>query len=654
VVYALSAGAHQKKTTTPVDASDRKFYIQASEKSGDKKIIKDFDAALTAQRPKTPATSTSSTTPPAGTTSASLNPSSGTPPPPRVTPERAQDPSDQKFYNMAADRLNRANDLDVKAGQLHRDSDVLATASPYAAQAMRQEARELEREANGLRRTHVDGKGDLGGTGTSEIRKPFEVSGANQADIGRAVNERALQDTADDGQIQRDEFEVVELENGKYIVVLPGVIDLSDKVQFKGTPPFVEKPHFGWDPDSRSVRDTEMAAARSSTSTGIDDNLYAEMVRDYMNENVPKGADIMIVGHSFGADTALDLASDSTFNNPETGFNITHVTAAAYYSQPQLRHIPDGTEVLVLQNTRDVPVIAEGHGYATGRAARFTYDTAREVDAVRQSAGAAGTGFAADVIGEGTSYVADTAHEVTMAIDETAQAAQDVGEGARETGGGAFGFLNTGASWLGRSAWNSLETAGEATSSLAQGDVAGAGRAIVNGHHDQNEIDAAASSGFTESSERIASGISQQAGAVGGWVADQSVRIYDRTIVAPREHAGDVVDSALGHGSDVANSVVEHGGNIAADIGERDRYDIPLVPGPGQHQLFVSNPGENQVVSRFNGGLEGAGHHQNNYIEHINDEGISDPIKAYFESVADAGYGGIGTSRAVDVSVPED
>jgi hypothetical protein len=66
----------------------------------------------------------------------------------------------------------------------------------------------------------------------------------------------------------------------------------------------------------------------------------------------------VIVGHSFGADTALDLASDPHFNGPD-GFDVTHVVTAGYDSRPQLSDVPDTTHVLVLRNRKDVPVLAE-------------------------------------------------------------------------------------------------------------------------------------------------------------------------------------------------------------------------------------------------------------------------------------------------------
>jgi hypothetical protein len=76
---------------------------------------------------------------------------------------------------------------------------------------------------------------------------------------------------------------------------------------------------------------------------------------------VPVGADIMLVGHSFGADTALDLAADLRFNGP-SGFNVTHALAAAYDSRSQMPFVPASTEMLVLQNQRDAVVLLEHAG----------------------------------------------------------------------------------------------------------------------------------------------------------------------------------------------------------------------------------------------------------------------------------------------------
>lgn len=204
------------------------------------------------------------------------------------------------------------------------------------------------------RRSASSAFGDRGETGDREIRSPYHSVGSSavgswSAERGRHLVVRALADTGDARQIRPDEFGLVRLDNGRYVVVLPGVVDLS-----------ASSP--GWDPHHRSVRDLDRAAFGSSRSTGVAGNPYARAVWDALvGARVPAGADVMVVGHSFGADTALDLAAEPGFNGP-SGFHVTHVVAAGYHSSPQLTHVPAGTEVLVLQNFRDVPVIVEAVG----------------------------------------------------------------------------------------------------------------------------------------------------------------------------------------------------------------------------------------------------------------------------------------------------
>ncbi len=214
-------------------------------------------------------------------------------------------------------------------------------------------------DAGSLGLHELSGRGDPDGTFTGNLRGNFDVppgdgSPEGQVTSGREAVRELLKNMhdgelhydGDGGTVQHDEFEIVELENGNYIVNLPGVIDLSS-------------PHLGLDPYNRSVRDTDQHALPSSRSANVDDNRYAQMVREYILENVPQGANVMLVGHSFGGDTALDLASDPTFNNPETGVNVTHAVSAAYYNQPQLDHVQDHTQVLVLQNNQDAAVNVE-------------------------------------------------------------------------------------------------------------------------------------------------------------------------------------------------------------------------------------------------------------------------------------------------------
>lgn len=216
-------------------------------------------------------------------------------------------------------------------------------------------------DAGSLGLHEVSGLGDPDGTFTGNIRGNFYVdpgdgSRDGQVAAGRRTLDETILHTAPGGPIQQDEFEIIELENGNYIVNLPGVIDLSEKIDDVRSG---NAPHIGLDPYNRSVRDLDFNATRSSASADVDDNEYAKMVRDYVLENVPQGANVMLVGHSYGGDTALDLASDPTFNNAETGVNVTHAVSAGYYSQPQLDSVQDHTQVLVLENNQDVVINAE-------------------------------------------------------------------------------------------------------------------------------------------------------------------------------------------------------------------------------------------------------------------------------------------------------
>lgn len=193
--------------------------------------------------------------------------------------------------------------------------------------------------------------GDPGETYLGEPREPYVLGGIGSAARGRELLLRALRDTATADQIHEDEFQVVRMSDGRYLVVLPGVTDLS-------------LPHLGLNDEHRTVRDLDQHAYPSSRSSDVDDNAYAQMVAQALvTRGVPFGSELVLIGHSYGADTALDLAADGRFNGAD-GFRVTHVVAAAYYSQPQLDEVPEGTEVLVLQNRYDLPVIAEGVGHA--------------------------------------------------------------------------------------------------------------------------------------------------------------------------------------------------------------------------------------------------------------------------------------------------
>lgn len=229
--------------------------------------------------------------------------------------------------------------------------------------------------------------GDLGGVFDGELRRPLHVFGTDPVSRARSLVGRLLADLSDPMQIRQDEFAVVQLADDRYIVVLPGVTDLSSPDLFLSD-------------EHRSVRDLDQYAVPSSRSSSVDDNRYASLVWEALRaRGVPDGSELMLVGHSFGADTALDLAADPTFNGEQ--YTVTHVVAAGYHSQPQLPDVIAGTDVLVLQNNRDAAVIVEGLGHsnaagsvteranALSDALRFDVVGAvgHVVDAVRHDAG---------------------------------------------------------------------------------------------------------------------------------------------------------------------------------------------------------------------------------------------------------------------------
>lgn len=194
------------------------------------------------------------------------------------------------------------------------------------------------------------GTGDPGGTFTTRPTG-FRLAAPNgpPAEQGRRAIVGALADTADPDRLYHDEFQLVSHENGTYTVVLAGVTDLRN-------------PRAGLDRAHRSVRDTDVVAVRSAASAAVDDNPYARMVIDALDRlDVPRGANLMIVGHSQGADTALDLAADEGFNGDR--YHVTHVVAAGYHSEPQLAHVRPDTSVLVLQNNKDLPILFENLGH---------------------------------------------------------------------------------------------------------------------------------------------------------------------------------------------------------------------------------------------------------------------------------------------------
>ncbi len=145
--------------------------------------------------------------------------------------------------------------------------------------------------------------------------------------------------------VGEDEFAIVDHGDGRYTAILPGVIDLS-------------RPDRGLNDHHRSARDVDVGAIDSFLHDGVDNNIYAQLVADFLLTELPAGSEVALVGHSYGADTAADIAADPRFTGGDV--TVTHALLAAYDSEPQLDAIPADIEVLILQNENDWVAKTEG------------------------------------------------------------------------------------------------------------------------------------------------------------------------------------------------------------------------------------------------------------------------------------------------------
>lgn len=200
-------------------------------------------------------------------------------------------------------------------------------------------------------------------------------SGFESPADGRAAVLAAMQGLAEEERIGRDEIEIRALDNGRYIVVLPGVTDLS-----AGIEEFVDRVRddpfdvgdagrdavHAWadndEPTVRKMRYAYEAARRDDTSV----NDYSMVTIEALEAaGVPAGADVMLIGHSFGAYTAMDLAADPSFNAAHgadhAGYHVavTHVIAAGAETDWRFDELPAATSTLVLNNRFDLVYRAE-------------------------------------------------------------------------------------------------------------------------------------------------------------------------------------------------------------------------------------------------------------------------------------------------------
>jgi hypothetical protein len=191
----------------------------------------------------------------------------------------------------------------------------------------------------------------------SRSSRSFESRGSGRADIVEAFYA-----TGDGRRAEGDEIEIRRLDNGRYIIVLPGVVDLSEKLDDVGANAFRGDAVAPWYEGDQPNTVRRMAYAVSEARDGDDSfqNPYALRVIEQMQRaGIPAGADVMLIGHSFGAYTAMELAGNEKFNSASgvsEGYhvNVTHVVAVGADTDWKMAELPDATNSLILNNRKDL------------------------------------------------------------------------------------------------------------------------------------------------------------------------------------------------------------------------------------------------------------------------------------------------------------
>ena len=259
-------------------------------------------------------------------------------------------------------------------------------------------ARQLARNAEEQRvASALDGSaGSSGIFGSAPGRNVRESNAILKQTTGRAAIVEAFYGTTDSRRASSTEIEITRLDNGRYIVVLPGVNDLGNAHDLKtatshlnaiglvqGANRHVNK----WFDNNTvdSVRKTKYALG-DITGDGSNVNAYAEVVKAQMRRSgVPEGADVMLIGHSYGAYTAMDLAASSSFNQASghpSGYhvNVTHVLAAGAEVDWRLKELPSSTHAMVLNNKHDL--VFQGEDLVLGRHPRPNHTSGGKLNVV--------------------------------------------------------------------------------------------------------------------------------------------------------------------------------------------------------------------------------------------------------------------------------
>ena len=180
--------------------------------------------------------------------------------------------------------------------------------------------------AGELSQLFVDGEHQVAEGGSGEPRTL--VTPGSVEDLMRNLRET---NNGGDGEI--DIQQIGEGDDARYIVNLPGTDD--------------------WVGDPSDVRDL----GSNLRLVAGQDTVYSRGIMEAMERaGIPPGAPVMLTGHSQGGMTAAHLAADPAFQDQ---YDVRHVVTAGAPTA-QVPHIPDGTQVLSLENSGDVVPLLDG------------------------------------------------------------------------------------------------------------------------------------------------------------------------------------------------------------------------------------------------------------------------------------------------------
>jgi hypothetical protein len=227
-----------------------------------------------------------------------------------------------------------------------------------------------------------------------EIGQKYPQAQVQTGTDGNAFMAQQLR-AMDENQTPPDKIRVVALDDGSYVVSLPGVIDLKAGAVHglinSGISPLggalTALSEWNAGNSAHSARDMRWAsaAATGSDNGSLDgENPYKQDVQwALQSAGVPSGAKVKLVGHSFGGYTAAQLAADPRFNSIGTGgrsadgsysVQVTHLLTAGADTDWIASRVSPNTKTLIINSRQDVPYSAEAALQLNGSTKEVLFD----------------------------------------------------------------------------------------------------------------------------------------------------------------------------------------------------------------------------------------------------------------------------------------